>query len=223
MNTKYLKVKLIFWISLIAVTGVASVASTDPYPIKDNLTEIQQTGGYQVGDAVGNFSLKNVDGRMISLSDFNSSKGIIVVFTSHHCPFAKAYEDRIIALNNKYSTQGFPVIAINPSDPGTHVDDSFEKMKERASSKGYNYPYLTDETQATAKAFGAARTPQVYVLSKNNGKFIVRYIGMLDDNPQDPAGASKFYVDEAVSNLISGKPVVTMSTKPIGCAIKWKN
>jgi len=223
MNTKYLKVKLIFWISLIAVTSVASVASTDQYSIKDNLTEIQQTGGYQVGDAVGNFSLKNVDGRMISLSDFNSSKGIIVVFTSHHCPFAKAYEDRIIALNNKYSTQGFPVIAINPSDPGTHVDDSFEKMKERASSKGYNYPYLTDETQATAKAFGAARTPQVYVLSKNNGKFIVRYIGMLDDNPQDPAGASKFYVDEAVSNLISGKPVVTMSTKPIGCAIKWKN
>ncbi|SEI81159.1 AhpC/TSA family protein [Dyadobacter koreensis] len=223
MNTKYIKMKLILWISLVAVTGVGSVASTYEHKLTENLIEIQQSGGYQIGDAVGNFSLKNVDGRMISLSDFNSSKGIIVVFTSNHCPFAKAYEDRIIALNNKYSSQGFPVIAINPSDPGTHVDDSFDKMKERASSKGYNYPYLADESQATAKAFGAARTPQVYVLSKSNGKFTVRYMGMLDDNPQDPAGASKFYVDEAVSNLISGKPVVTMSTKPIGCAIKWKN
>lgn len=215
--------KLIWWISLVALTGAASVASAYRPVIKDERTDIQQTGGYQIGDAVGNFSLKNVDGRMISLADFNASRGIIVVFTSNHCPFAKAYEDRIISLNNKYASQGFPVIAINPSDPGTHMDDSFEKMKERASAKGYNYPYLADESQATARAFGAARTPQVYVLSKSNGKFVVRYIGMLDDNPQDPAGASKFYVDEAVSNLISGKPVVTMSTKPIGCAIKWKN
>lgn len=223
MNTKFIKMRLILWISLIAVTGVASFASIHFPSTKDGKSEILQAGGYQIGDIVGNFSLKNVDGRMISLSDFSASKGIIVVFTSNHCPFAKAYEDRIIALNNKYASQGFPVVAINPSDPGTHMDDSFDKMKERASSKGYNYPYLADESQAVAKAFGAARTPQVYVLSKSNGKFTVRYMGMLDDNPQDPAGASKFYVDEAVSNLISGKPVVTMSTKPIGCAIKWKN
>jgi len=223
MNTKYLKMKLILCICLVAITGVYTVTYANRLSKSGDVTEIKQSGGYQIGDAVGNFSSKNVDGRMISLSDFNSSKGIIVVFTSNHCPFAKAYEDRIIALNNKYASQGFPVIAINPSDPGTHMDDSFEKMKERASSKGYNYPYLADESQAITKAFGAARTPQVYVLSKTNGKFTVRYIGMLDDNPQDPAGASKFYVDEAVSNLLSGKPVVTMSTKPIGCAIKWKN
>jgi len=223
MNTKFIKMKLSLWISLVALTSVTSMASPFPLNQAENVTEVQQTGGYQIGDAVANFKLKNVDGRMISLSDFMSSKGVIVIFTSNHCPFAKAYEDRIIALNNKFSSQGFPVIAINPSDPGTHMDDSFEKMKERASSKGYNYPYLADETQATSKAFGAARTPQVYILTKTNGKFTVQYIGMIDDNPQDPAGATKFYVDEAVSNLITGKPVVTMSTKPIGCAIKWKN
>jgi len=223
MNTKFIKMKLFLWISLIAITGVASVASNSVREKNGGLTGSTQTGGYQIGDAVANFKLKNVDGRVISLSDFNSSKGVIVIFTSNHCPFAKAYEDRVIALNNKYASQGFPVVAINPSDPGTHMDDTFEKMKERASSKGYNYPYLADETQSTAKAFGAGRTPQVYILSKSNGKFIVQYIGMIDDNPQDPAGASKFYVDEAVSNLISGKPVVTMSTRPIGCAIKWKN
>lgn len=215
--------KLFLWISLIALSGVASAAANDDNDINKNTTEILQSAGYQVGDAVANFKLKNVDGRIISLSDFSSSKGVIVVFTSNHCPFAKAYEDRVIALNNKYASQGFPVIAINPSDPGTHMDDSFEKMKERASSKGYNYPYLVDEMQTTAKAFGATRTPQVYVVSRSNGKFVVRYIGMIDDNPQDPAGATKFYVEEAVGNLIGGKPVVTMSTKPIGCAIKWKN
>ena len=215
--------KLFLWIVLVATIGVNSSASSCLHEKNGDLKEINQTGGYQVGDAVANFKLKNIDGRMISLSDFNSSKGVIVIFTSNHCPFAKAYEDRIIALNNKYASQGFPVIAINPSDPGTHMDDTFEKMKERASSKGYNYPYLTDETQSTAKAFGAGRTPQVYILARSNGRFTVQYMGMIDDNPQDPAGASKFYVDEAVSNLISGKPVVTMSTKPIGCAIKWKN
>ncbi len=103
------------------------------------------------------------------------------------------------------------------------MDDSFEKMKERASTKGYTYPYLVDDTQTTARAFGVARTPQAFVLTRTNGKFTVAYIGMIDDNPQDPAGATKFYVDEAVTNLLEGKPVVTMSTKPIGCAIKWKN
>ena len=223
MNTKLNKMKLFLWISLIALSGVASAAENDYNDITKNTTEVLQSGGYQVGDAVTNFKLKNIDGRIISLADFSSSKGVIVVFTSNHCPFAKAYEDRVIALNNKYASQGFPVIAVNPSDPGTHLDDSFEKMKERASSKGYNYPYLVDEMQTVARAFGAARTPQVFVISRSNGRFVVQYIGMIDDNPQDPAGATKFYVEEAVGNLIGGKPVVTMSTKPIGCAIKWRN
>ncbi|WP_159471031.1 thioredoxin family protein [Dyadobacter sp. 3J3] len=182
-----------------------------------------QTGGYQVGDAVAVFKLKNIDGKTVSLADYTNAKGIIVIFTSNHCPFAKAYEDRIIALNNKYSSRNFPVIAINPSDPGTHMDDSFEKMKDRASAKGYTYPYLQDDAQTTARAFGVARTPQAFVLTKTNGKFTVAYIGLIDDNPQDPAGASKFYVDEAVTNLLEGKPVVTLTTKPVGCAIKWKN
>lgn len=202
--------KYILWFSLIVITSLTG-------------TFAQQPGGYQVGNAVANFKLKNVDGRLVSLSDYNSSKGVIVIFTSNHCPFAKAYEDRIISLHNKYTSRGFPVIAINPSDPGTHPDDSFDKMKERAAAKGYTYAYLADEAQSAAQAFGVVRTPQAYVLTRSNGKFVVSYIGMIDDNPQDPAGAAKFYVDEAVTNLLEGKPVVTMSTKPVGCAIKWKN
>jgi peroxiredoxin len=210
MITKIKKMKHLVWILLITLSSTVT-------------TFAQQSGGYQVGDAVAGFKLKNVDGRMISLSDYNNAKGVIIIFTSNHCPFAKAYEDRMIALNNKYASQGFTLIAINPSDPGTQLDDSFDKMKERASSKGYSFAYLEDDTQSVARAFGVARTPQAYVLTRTNGKFVVSYLGMIDDNPQDPAGATKFYVDEAVTNLLGGKPVVTLSTKPIGCAVKWKN
>jgi peroxiredoxin len=184
---------------------------------------MQGQEGYQVGDAVSNFRLKNTDGNMVSLSDFAGSKGVIVVFTSNHCPFAKAYEDRIIALNGKFAGQGYPVIAINPSDPGTHQDDTFEKMKERSTAKHYGYPYLVDDMQQVARKFGAGRTPQAFVLQKNGAQFSVRYMGMIDDNPQDAAGVTKLYVDEAVTNLAGGKPVVTTITKPVGCAIKWKN
>lgn len=183
----------------------------------------QGQSGYQVGDAVSNFRLKSTDGNMVSLSDFANSKGVIVIFTSNHCPFAKAYEDRMIALNSKFAGQGFPVVAINPSDPGTHQDDTFDKIKERASAKRYGYPYLVDDAQQVARAFGAGRTPQAFVLQKSGAQFTVRYSGMIDDNPQDASGVTKLYVDEAVSNLVGGKPVVTTVTRPVGCAIKWKN
>jgi glutathione peroxidase-family protein len=220
MITKINKMKICLWVSMCFCLMLASRSHS--LDLKSEVKE-QNPGGYQIGDAVANFRLKNVNGNMVSLMDFNNVKGVVVIFTSNHCPFAKAYEDRIIALNSKFASQGFPVIAINPSDPGTYQDDTFEKMKERSAAKNYGYPYLVDDSQQTAKVFGAGRTPQAYVLQKSGAKFTVRYIGMIDDNPQDPAGVTKLYVDEAVSNLIGNKPVVTTITKPVGCAIKWKN
>ena len=215
--------KTYLWLAIGLLSGFAAVAATMHLtPIDDKIESEPIVSPYRIGDAVSNFNLKNVDGNMVSLNSFADSKGMIVIFTSNHCPFAKAYEDRILALNNKFASQGFPVITINPSDPATHQDDSFEKMKERAQSKGYNYPYLVDDAQQTARAFGAARTPEAYVLLKIGTKFVVQYMGMIDDNPQDPSGATKFYVAEAVTNLIAGKPVVTTITKPVGCVIKLK-
>jgi peroxiredoxin len=178
---------------------------------------------YSLGDAISDFKLKNIDGKMVSLSDFQSAKGFIIIFTSNHCPFSKSYEDRVIALDRKYTSQGFPMITINPNDPEAYEEDSFTNMQKRAREKGYPFPYLTDETQLVSKAFGAMRTPQAYVLKKEGGKIIVSYLGAIDDNAQDPSGVTKHYVEDAVNNLLAGKPVVTTSTKAVGCAIKWKS
>ncbi|TDB64152.1 thioredoxin family protein [Arundinibacter roseus] len=206
---------------LVAIGSVSFSTASERFSASQNSKVLSE--GYQIGDAVSNFRLKNVDSRMISLSDYSSQKGVIVVFSCNHCPFAKAYEERVIALDRKFGGQGFPVIAINPTDPAAYEDDTFEQMQARARSKGFTYPYLVDATQTVAKAFGATRTPHVFVLTNNNGTFTVRYIGTIDDNPQDPSGVSKRYVDDAVTNLLAGKPVVTTTTKAIGCAIKWKD
>lgn len=178
--------------------------------------------GYNLGDAVADFHLKNVDGRTLSLADYRARKGVIVVFTSNHCPFSKTYEDRIIALDQKFAPQGYPVLAIMPNDPVAYEEDSFDNMKARAHDRNYPYAYALDDTQAVARAFGASRTPQVYVLKQTNGQFIVEYTGAIDDSPQDSAGAQRHYVDEAVGNLLANRPVQSPITKPIGCAVKWK-
>ncbi|GAB3891545.1 thioredoxin family protein [Spirosoma agri] len=187
------------------------------------LAHAQLPKGYTLGDAVADFQLKNVDGRTISLADYRPQKGLIVVFTSNHCPFSKAYEDRLIAIDRRFSAQNYPVLAIMSNDPTAYEDDSFENMKSRARDKGYSYAYAIDETQRVAKAFGATRTPEVYVLKQTNGQFIIEYVGTIDDSPQDGANVQRRYVEEAVTSLLAGRPVQSPLTKPIGCAIKWKN
>jgi peroxiredoxin len=178
--------------------------------------------GYDIGESVSDFRLKNVDGRMVSLSDNRSAKGYIVIFTCNHCPFSKAYEGRISELNNKFASRGYPVIAINPNDPNAYEEDSFANMKLAAQSKGFSFPYVQDETQDIAKAFGASRTPSAFVLKKEGDRFTVQYIGAIDDNTQDANGVAKKYVEDAVNSLLSNRPVVVNTTKSVGCAIKWK-
>jgi peroxiredoxin len=179
--------------------------------------------GYGVGDTVADFKLKNVDGKMVSLQDFQQSKGIILVFDCNTCPFSKAYNDRIIALDKKYSPQAFPLVAINANDPEQSAGDSFEDMVRVARQKNYDFPYLVDETQKVARAFGATNTPHVFVLKKDGSAFRVAYIGAIDNNARDASGADKKYVEEAVDALLAGDQVPTTRTKALGCGIKWKN
>jgi peroxiredoxin len=180
--------------------------------------------GYKIGDEATDFELKNIDGNMVSLGQmkYSSAKGFIVVFTCNHCPFAKKYEDRIIALSKKYETLGFPLVAINPNDVEQESEDSFENMQKRAKEKNYPFPYLIDETQVLTYTYGAAKTPHVYILKKENGKLKVAYIGAIDDNVQYADLVKEKHVEKAVDELIAGKPVTKAMTKAIGCTIKWK-
>src|ERR1700752_3188554 len=99
-------------------------------------------GGYKVGDKAADFKLKNIDNKMVAMADYKDAKGIILVFTCNHCPFAKKYESRIMDLDKKFKSQGYPVIAISPNDPTIVPDDSYENMQALAKEKKYSFPYL---------------------------------------------------------------------------------
>ena len=175
--------------------------------------------GLKPGDKAVPFSLKNVDGKTVSLSDYNSKKGVIVVFTCNPCPFAKAYEQRIIDLHNKYSGQGFPVLALNANNPEVSPEDSFDNMKSRAKDKSYPFPYLVDD-KAIFKAYGATRTPHIYLLEKSGNSFKVAYIGAIDDNAMEAGAVKKRYLEDAIKSVMAGNKPNPQTTKAIGCTIK---
>ena len=174
------------------------------------------------GDTAVKFSLKNVDGKTVSLADYSDQKGVIVVFTCNPCPFAKAYEQRIIQLHNNYASRGFPVVAINPNDDEISTEDTLEKMQARSKEKSYPFPYLKDETQEVYKAYGATRTPHIYLLENKGGKFKVAYIGAIDDNAMNASGVTKTYVEDAITSIVAGDTPNPVTTKANGCTIKTK-
>ena len=174
--------------------------------------------GYKVGDVIEDFKLKNIDDKMVSLSDYKKAKGFIIIFTCNMCPYSVANEDRIIALDKKYKNLGFPVIAINPNDPAASKGDGFNDMKVRASEKGFTFPYLFDEGQKVYPKFGASKTPHVYIVSKKSMK--VEYIGAIDNNSRDEDAVTKKYVETVVDELLAGKKPSVTETRAIGCSIK---
>jgi len=178
-------------------------------------------GGYGVGDVATDFSLKNVDGNMVSMASYQEAKGFIVVFTCNTCPYAKLYEKRIVELDEKYKAQGYPVIAIQPNDASLSPGDSFNEMKSNSKKKGFSFPYLLDENQNIARVYGATRTPHVFLINKEAGKLKVAYIGAIDNNHKDETAADKKYVEDAVDALLRSGKVPVTSTKAIGCGIKW--
>ncbi len=184
--------------------------------------QLQAQTGYSLGDAVTNFTVKATDGRPVSLADYASQKGIIVIFTSNHCPFSRTYEERVQALNQRFAPLGYPVLAIMGDDPAVYEEDSFANMKRRVTEQNYSYSYAMDESQQVVRRFGASRTPQAFVLKRERDQFVLEYMGAIDDNPQDRAGVQRQYVTDAVTSLLAGRPVATPITKAVGCAIKLR-
>lgn len=182
--------------------------------------QLTAQNGYDIGDFATDFKLENIDNNFVSLSDFESAKGFIVIFTCNTCPYAVAYEDRIEALNKKYAPIGYPVIAIMPNNTEIKPGDSLQAMKKRALEKGFTFPYLIDKNQEIFPQYGATKTPHVYILSKEKNENIVEYIGAIDDNYKDANLVKIKYVEDAVDALLSNKKISTTKTKAIGCSIK---
>jgi peroxiredoxin len=182
---------------------------------------VAQESGYSVGDEAKDFSLPDVSGKQISLSGLEDAKGAIVIFSCNTCPYVVAYEDRMIDLHKKFAPMGYPVIAINSNDDQVSPGDSFDEMKKRAKEKDFPFPYVYDKSQEVIKAFGGSRTPHVYLLNKEADKFVVKYIGAIDNNYQRPEAVTERYVEKALSEMMEGKKVSLDNTKAIGCTIKW--
>lgn len=179
------------------------------------------TNGYEPGMEATDFNLKNIDGKMVSMLGMTEAKGCIVVFTCNECPFARKYENRIIALDKKYKPLGYPVIAINSNDTFNYPEEVHKEKVKRANDKGFTFPYLTDETQNVARTFGAMKTPHIFLINKENGKLMVKYTGGIDNNFENVDKVTKKYLENALDELIAGKEITVKTTKAVGCMIKW--
>ena len=172
--------------------------------------------------SVQDFSLMNVDGKMVSLSNYPDAKGFIIIFTCNHCPFAKLYPKRMNELNEKYSKLGVPLIAISSTDTLTYEEDTFALMAQKAKEEAFNFPYLYDNTQIAAKNFKAEKTPHAFVIWKENKEWVVKYNGAIDDNGAEPENVETPYVAKAVEALLNSKEVEIKETKSIGCQIYFR-
>lgn len=163
--------------------------------------------------------MKSVDGREIAIADLKGAKGKLVVFSCNACPWAKAWESRIVELGNAYSKRGIGVVLVNSNDPSLNAEDGFDVMQKRAKERKMQFPYVVDATSDLARAFGATRTPEVYLFGPD-GKLVYR--GTVDDNAREPGKVQKRYLREALDAVLAGKSIPVAETKALGCSIKFR-
>ena len=173
----------------------------------------------EIGDNAIPFSLPGVDEETYSLSAYQDKEAVVVIFTCNHCPYARAWEDRIVSIQNDYADQGIQVLAINANDAEKYPNDGFPKMRQRAEEKDFSFPYLRDESQEVAAAYGAERTPEIFLFGRD-GK--LAYHGAVDDNYDDPDAVQENYLRDAVEAVLAGEEPSISQTRPVGCTIKWK-
>ena len=175
---------------------------------------------YDIGSVAANFSMKNAQNDQTqTLNDLKGDNGSIVIFTCNTCPYAVMYEDRINDLHAEFAPKGYPVIAINPNDPDIKPGDSFDAMKDRIASKGFEFAYLFDADQSVYPVWGATKTPHVFLLDASN---TIKYIGAIDNNAQDASAADTKYLADAIASVAAGNDPSPATTRAVGCSIKAK-
>jgi thiol-disulfide isomerase/thioredoxin len=177
------------------------------------------TVGLPLGSPAIDFQLKGVDGKTYSLSSFKDKKALVVVFSCNHCPYVKDYEDRMIQIQRDYAPRGATLVAVNSNDATNYPEDSFENMVQRSRDKGFNFPYVRDETQDIAKKYGGICTPHVFAFDE---KRVLQYKGRIDDNRNFAAVKTKD-LRNALDTMLAGKTPEIQETRPFGCSIKWKH
>ncbi|MBI4386701.1 MAG: thioredoxin family protein [Elusimicrobia bacterium] len=169
--------------------------------------------------AAPDFSLKGTDGKTYSLDSFRDAKALVVVFSCNHCPYVKAYEDRMVRIQGDYLAKGVRLAVINSNDDVGYPEDSFDEMVRRAEEKRFNFPYLRDDSQKVAKAYGATHTPHLFVFGPDRR---LAYTGKIDDNWENPSAVKKQFLRDSLEAILAGKNPDPAETFAIGCTIKWK-
>lgn len=204
-----------------------STVNTDAFVPNPQAIEEQEHETLTIGSKAPDFNLPDMNGKMVSISDFSDAKVLVVLFTCTHCPTAQAYEDRMIQYTTDYKDKGVQVVAIMPnSNLGTspeelgytEFDDSFENMKLRAKDKNYNFPFLYDgDNEAVSIQYGPTTTPHVFVFDKDRK---LQYVGNIDQSEKPGTGNAE-NLRAATDAVLEGKPVENPVTKSFGCSIKW--
>ena len=161
--------------------------------------------------------LLGADGKRYSITAFNDKPVLAVIFSCNHCPYAVAYEERIIAIQRDYAGKGVQFVVVNSNDDKSYPEDSYPEMIKRATEKGFNFPYVRDADQSVAEAYGAVCTPHVFAFDKRR---VLRYRGRIDESRESSKAKSPDFRN-ALDDLVAGRAVRVADTKPFGCSIKW--
>lgn len=172
----------------------------------------------QLGAGAPDFDLPGVDGRFYSLQDFAASPVLVVVFSCVHCPYVVGSEERMIRFCDANHPRGVAFVAINSNAQSTYADDSMEGMKARSAERGFDFPFLHDESQQVALDYGALKTPHYFVFDEERH---LRYTGRMDDNPRHPGLETTRELQDAVDALLENRAIAVALTNPIGCNVKW--
>ncbi|MES1208020.1 MAG: thioredoxin family protein [Pseudomonadota bacterium] len=173
----------------------------------------------ELGAACPGFRLAAVDGKTYARDDFAASPVLCVMFICNHCPYVKAVEDRLITLARELGPRGVQFVAICANDAESYPDDAFDKLRERWRDKGYGFPYLHDEAQDVARAFGAVCTPDIFVYGRDRK---LAYRGRIDDSWKDESKVTRRELADALEALLAGRPVPAPQRPSMGCSIKWR-
>jgi len=163
-------------------------------------------------------TMQNAGGQATSFAQQMGPRGLAVIFWCNTCPWVRRYEDRTLALAREFGNAGVGFIAVNPNDPVAFPGDNMEAMRALLAETPYPFPYTVDEGAEAARAFGATRTPQVFLFD-TNGRLV--YEGAIDDSPSDAGQAQERYFRDALEQLIAGQPVRVQKTRAFGCTIKF--